>query len=356
MACKGNSKSVSISIHPEKDFLETMKGSCMPRIFVCRCLPQSALDMLYSAFGDQAVSVFPEDRPIPREVLLESVRGVEALLPILTERIDAEVMDAAGPQLRIIANYAVGYDNVDVPVATARHIPVTNTPGVLTETTADLAWTLLMATARRAGEGERYLRAGKWKSWAPMLLLGHDIHGKTLGIFGMGRIGQAVARRAAAFNMRILYTDSERLDSKTEHHLTATHVDKPTLLSESDFISIHCPLKPETRHAFGEPEFRAMKPSAILVNTARGPIVDESALAHALRTGGIFGAGLDVFEQEPHIHSELLECENAVLIPHLGSATLETRAKMAEIAASNIIARLTGQAPPNCVNPEVLRD
>lgn len=326
----------------------------MPRVFVCRRLPQSALDMLFQAFGEQAVAVYPEDRAIPRAALLENVGGSEALLPILTERIDAEVMDAAGPQLRIIANYAVGYDNIDVPAATARRIPVTNTPGVLTETTADLAWTLLMAAARRAGEGERYLRAGRWESWAPMLLLGHDVHGKTLGIFGMGRIGQAVARRAAAFQMRILYTDSQRLDPTLEQQLAATYVEKNILLAESDFISVHCPLTPETRHAFAEPEFRAMKTSAVLVNTARGPIVDEAALARALKSGEIFAAGLDVFEQEPRVHPALLECDNAVLIPHLGSATMETRARMAEIAATNIIARLTGQSPPNCVNPQVL--
>lgn len=326
----------------------------MPRVFVCRRLPQSALDMLYAAFGSSAVAIYPEDRPIPRDELLRSVRGVEGLLPILTERIDAEVMDAAGPQLRIIANYAVGYDNVDVPAATARHIPVTNTPGVLTETTADLAWTLLMAAARRAGQGERYLRAGKWESWAPMLLLGHDVHGKTLGIFGMGRIGQAVARRANAFGMRILYTDSRRLDLATEQSLGASFVNKAALLEESDFISIHCPLTPETRHAFSDTEFHAMKPSAVLVNTARGPIVNEAALAQALQANEIFAAGLDVYEQEPHIHPVLLECENAVLIPHLGSATMETRARMAKIAATNIIARLSGQTPPNCVNPEAL--
>ena len=326
----------------------------MPRVFVCRRLPQSALDMLDAAFGACEVAVYSEDRPIPRVELLARVAGVEALLPILTERVDAEVMEAAGPQLRIIANYAVGYDNIDVPAATQRRIPVTNTPGVLTETTADLAWTLLMMAARRASEGERFLRAGKWESWGPMLLLGHDVYGKTLGIFGMGRIGQALARRAAAFNMSILYTDTNRLDLNLERQLGARFVDKANLLRESDFISIHCPLTAETRHAFGEPEFRLMKPSAILVNTARGPVVDEAALAEALQAGRLFAAGLDVFEREPQVHAALLACENAVLIPHLGSATLETRAKMAEIAASNIIERLAGRTPPNCINPEVL--
>ncbi|HNR33043.1 MAG TPA: D-glycerate dehydrogenase [Candidatus Hydrogenedentes bacterium] len=324
------------------------------RVFVCRRLPESALAVLTDAFGEREVAVYPEDRVIPREDLLAAVRGVEALLPILTDRMDAEVMDAAGPQLKIIANYAVGFDNLDVPAATARGIAVTNTPDVLTETTADLAWALMMAAARRIGEGERYLRAGRWKSWAPMLLLGVDVYRKTLGVFGMGRIGQAVARRAGAFGMRVLYHDTAPLPPDAEAALGATFVDKTTLLRESDFISIHCPLTPETRHAFAAPEFHAMKATAVLVNTARGPVVDEAALADALRHGEIFAAGLDVFEREPAVHPDLAGCENAVLIPHLGSATAETRARMAEIAAANIIARLRGEIPPNCVNPEAL--
>ncbi len=325
------------------------------RVFVCRRLPQSALDLLTGAFGTNEVGVFPQDRVIPREELLAAVRGVEALLPILTDRVDAEVLEAAGPQLRIVANYAVGYDNVDIPAATARGVVVTNTPGVLTETTADLAWTLLMAAARRAGEGERYLRAGRWECWTPMLLLGVDVHGKTLGIYGMGRIGQAVARRARSFDMRVLYHDVAMLPAGIAAQLNAAYVDKATLLRESDFISVHCPLTPETRHAFGAAEFRAMKRTAVLVNTARGPIVDEAALAAALRQGEIFAAGLDVFEHEPGVRAELLACENAVLLPHLGSATAETRARMAEIAAANIIACLRGDTPPNCLNPEALR-
>lgn len=324
------------------------------RVFVCRRLPESALRMLTGAFGEDEVAVFPEDRVIRREELLEAVPGVQALLPILTDRVDAEVMDAAGPQLRIVANYAVGFDNVDVPAATGRGIVVTNTPGVLTETTADLAWTLLMAAARRVGEGERYLRAGRWESWAPMLLLGVDVHGKTLGIYGMGRIGRAVARRARAFDMRVLYHDVAPLPRDIEPQTEAAYVDKETLLRESDFISIHCPLTPETRHAFGAAEFQSMKRTAVLINTARGPIIDEEALAEALRQGAIFAAGLDVFEHEPAVHPKLRACENAVLIPHLGSATAQTRARMAEIAAANIIACLQGKTPPNCVNPQVL--
>jgi glyoxylate reductase len=263
-------------------------------------------------------------------------------------------MDAAGPQLKVIANYAVGYNNIDVAAATARRILVTNTPGVLTETTADLAWSLLMAAARRICESERYLRAGSWNSWGPQLFLGVDVHGQTLGIYGMGRIGQAIARRAEGFGMRILYHDVVRLAPAAEKEFGVTFADKPAFLAESDFITIHVPLMPETRHAFGEAEFRAMKNSAVLVNTSRGPVVDEAALAKALKSGEIFAAGLDVYENEPAVHPDLLACENAVLVPHIGSATRETRSKMAHMAAQNIVARLGGHTPPNPVNPEVL--
>ena len=326
----------------------------MPKIFVTRAVPHSAIQMLVDAFGEESVSVFSEDRVIHRDELLEGLKGVDALLPILTETIDAEVMDAAGPQLKIIANYAVGYNNIEVAAATERGIPVTNTPGVLTETTADLAWALILGAARRIGEGERYLRAGKWENWAPLLLLGDDVHGKTLGIFGLGRIGTAVARRAKGFNMRIIYHSRTRKDPTLEDELGATFVDMPTLLAESDILTLHCPFSDETWHAFSSEEFSAMKTSAIFINTTRGPVVDEIALGLALQAGDITAAGLDVFEDEPEIHPELLKCENALLIPHLGSATKETRAKMAEIAAANIIARLNGETPPNCVNPEVL--
>ncbi len=326
----------------------------MPQVFVTREIPERGLSMLYNAFGAEHVTVAPQDGAIERQALLEGVRGADALLCILTERIDDEVLDAAGPQLKIVANYAVGYNNIDVAAATARRIPVSNTPGVLTETTADLAWTLLMAAARRIGQGERYLRAGEWKGWGPMQLLGQDIHGATLGIYGMGRIGQAMAERARGFRMRVIYTDVEPLPAEQEQALGATFVDMPGLLAQSDFISIHCPLTPGTTHAFGTPQFAAMKRSAVLVNTARGPVIDEAALAEALKSGEIFAAGLDVFECEPAIHPGLLACENAVIIPHLGSASFETRSRMAEIAASNVVARLQGKTPPTCVNPEVL--
>lgn len=325
------------------------------RVFVTRPIPESGIRMLVDAFGEQSVVVSPNDRVITREELLAGVKGVDALLPILTDTIDAAVMDAAGPQLKIMANYAVGYNNVDVAEATKRGIAVTNTPGVLTETTADLAWSLLMTAARRLGEGERYLRAGRWESWGPQLLLGVDVHGKTLGVYGLGRIGRAMARRGRGFDMRVIYHDAARAREDVERELNAEFVDKPTLLAESDFISIHVPLLSETKHAFGEREFKAMKKTAVLVNSARGPVIDEAALAQALRDGEIFAAGLDVYEDEPAIHPELLKCENAVMAPHLGSATRETRAKMAEMAAGNIVAFFKNGRPENCVNPEVLR-
>lgn len=327
----------------------------MARVFVTRLIPSSGIAMLGDAFGDDAVRVFEHDCPIERQELLEAVSGIEALLPLLTDKVDAEVMDAAGQRLRIVANYAVGYNNVDVAAATKRGIAVTNTPGVLTETTADLAWALLMAAARRIGEAERFLRAGQWKAWGPQMLLGVDVHGKTLGIFGMGRIGQAVARRAKGFGMRVIYHDVESLSPTLAAELEATWVEKTTLVAESDFVSIHCPLLPETTHAFGAREFAAMKDSACIVNTARGPVIDETALVAALRSGEIAAAGLDVYENEPVVHPGLLECQNAVLGPHIGSASRETRSRMAEMAAGNIVAMLTGEIPPNCVNPKVLK-
>ncbi|MDZ4857539.1 MAG: D-glycerate dehydrogenase [Candidatus Hydrogenedentes bacterium] len=324
------------------------------RIFVARRIPDTGLDMLYEAFGKKNVTVFPEDRIITREELLAGVKGADAILPILTDRIDGEVLDAAGPQLRIVANFAVGYNNIDMPAATSRKIPITNTPGVLTDSTADLTFALILAVARRIGDGERMVRANEWSGWGPMQLLGSDVFGKTLGIFGMGRIGQAVARRASGFGMIILYTNRTRLDPLTENELRARYTDKATLIAESDFLSLHCPLTPETRHAFGAMEFAAMKKSAYLINTARGPIVDEAALVKALELEDIAGAGLDVYENEPVIEPGLRLCEKVVLLPHLGSATHETRGKMAAIAATNIIARLRGERPPNCINPEVL--
>jgi len=324
----------------------------VPKVFVTREIPRPGLQLLYDAFGEGNVTVAPQDGVIARDALLAGVKGVDALLPILTDKIDAALFDAAGPQLKIVANYAVGFNNVDVAEATKRGIPVTNTPGVLTETTADTAWALMMIAARRFGEGERYVRAGQWRGWGPMQLLSTDVHGKTLGIFGMGRIGQAMARRARGFDMPVIFYNP--VPVTLEDGVEARSVDLPSLLAESDFLSIHCPLMPETTHAFSTAEFKAMKRSAVLVNTARGPVVDEAALVEALKSGEIYAAGLDVFEEEPKIHPGLLELENAVLLPHLGSATHETRGKMAEIAAQNIVNRFKGDPLLTCVNPEVL--
>ena len=319
------------------------------KIVVTRIIPDRGLNILREAFGEESVTVTRQDGPISRAELLQIVAGVDALLPMLTERIDDELLDAAGPQLKIVANHAVGYDNIDVPAAKRHGVIVTNTPGVLTETTADFAWALMMAAARRVGEGERYLRAGQWTCWSPMQFLGMDIHGATLGIFGMGRIGQAMARRAAGFGMKVIYTDTFRMAGGAEKVLNVTFVDKETLLRESHFISCHCPLTPETRHAFSTADFAAMKPTAVFVNTSRGPVVDEAALAGALKAGKIFAAGIDVFEHEPKVHPALLECDDAVLIPHLASASVETRSRMAAIAAQNIVACLRGETPPNVV-------
>lgn len=324
------------------------------KIYITRKIPESGLNLLADFFGNNSIRYFNEPNPIPREVLLKEIKGCDALLTMLTDKIDAEVMDTAGPQLKIIANYAVGYDNIDVKEATKRKICVTNTPGILTETTADLAWALILASARRLGEGERLVRASQWAGWNPTLLLGVDVYGKTLGIYGMGRIGQAVAKRAMGFNMRVIYCDINEVSLPSE--IKATRVDKEILLRESDFISIHCPLTPQTYHSFKYEDFKKMKRTACIINTARGAVIDEEALAKALKEGLIFSAGLDVFEKEPEIHPELLTCPNAILIPHLGSASIETRSKMAEVAAKNIIARLKGEVPPNLINPESLNE
>jgi len=322
----------------------------MPKIFVTRRPPESAVTLLNDAFGADNVTVYPEDQPIPRSELLDGLRGAHAVLSMLTEAMDAEAFDAAGPQLKIVANMAVGYNNIDVAAATERRILVSNTPDVLTETTADLAFALILATARRLSESERFLRSGRWSSWSPTFMLGVDVYGKTLGIFGLGRIGMAVARRARAFNMTVRYHNRSRLSADVEAELGLTWVDFPTLLAESDIVSPHCPLTDETRHVFGPSAFAAMKPSAIFVNTTRGPVVDEAALAKALHEGQIFAAGLDVYEEEPRIHPDLLTLSNIVLLPHIGSSTLETRAAMANLAAENIIAVLRGESPPSVVN------
>jgi glyoxylate reductase len=322
------------------------------KVFVTRKILEEGLNMLRERYD---VEVSDYDGVIPREMLLKKVKGADALVSLLTDNIDAEVMDAAGPNLKIIANYAVGYNNIDVEEATKRGIMVTNTPGVLTETTADFAWTLLMAIARRIVEADKFVREGKFRGWEPMLLLGTDVFGATLGIVGFGRIGQAMARRALGFNMRVLYYDNSRVDEQLEKELKATFVDLPTLLKESDFVTLHVPLTKQTHHLIGEKELKMMRKDAYLINTARGPVVDEKALVKALKEGWIKGAALDVFENEPEIEPELLKLDNVVLAPHIASASYATRSKMSVMVAENIIKALNGEVPPNLVNPEVLQ-
>ena len=316
----------------------------MPKkVLVTREIPEAGLRLL----GDFEVTVLSEAPP-EREELLEAVRGAAGILCILTENIDAEVMDAAGGSLKVIANMAVGYDNVDLEAAKERGIVVTNTPGVLDETTADTAFMLLLAAARRLGEGERMLRAGGWDAWGPKQLVGPDVYGKKLGIIGLGRIGQAVARRALGFDMQVLYTGRSR-NEDAERDFGARYLDLDDLLRESDFVSVHTPRTPETTRLIGRRELDLMQPSAVLVNTSRGPVVDEEALADALAERRIFAAGLDVYEEEPKVHPKLLELENVVLVPHIGSASIETRDKMATLAAENLVAVLRGEQPNNPV-------
>ncbi|MDK2856516.1 MAG: glyoxylate reductase [Bacillota bacterium] len=320
----------------------------MPKAFVTRRIPEPGLAILREV---AEVKVWEEELPPPREVLLKEVADCDALVPLLTDRVDGELLDRA-PHLKVVANYAVGYDNIDVPACTARGVLVTNTPGVLTETTADLAFALILATARRLVEADKFLRAGKWKTWGPMLLLGQDVYGATLGLVGLGRIGAAVARRARGFNMKILYYSRHRQEA-LEKELGVEYVSFDELLRRSDFISIHVPLTAETRHLFNAEAFAKMKPTAVLVNTARGPIVDEAALYAALKTGRIAAAGLDVMDPEPpRPDNPLLTLDNAILLPHIGSASIATRTRMATMAAENAAAVLRGELPPNLVNPE----
>ena len=290
---------------------------------------------------------------IPRDELLRRIAGKHGAITLLTERVDAEFLEAAGPGLRIVANYAVGFDNIDVDKCTHRGVMATNTPDVLTETTADLAWALLTAAARRIAEGDRFLRSRTPWIWGPEMMLGQDVHDATLGVVGFGRIGQAVARRARGFGMRVIYFDLFRPPPEVEREHAAEYREFDDLLAEADFISIHVALTPETRHLFGAEQFRRMKPTSAIVNTSRGPVIDEAALAEALRNGEIFGAGLDVFEKEPEVHPALLDLDNAVIVPHLGSATVATRDAMGMLAAENLFAGLEERRPPTPLNPEV---
>ena len=319
-----------------------------PKVFVTRPLPAAALERLAARYE---VEVHPEDDALQPAQLGDACRDVEGLL-VVGGRVNEEVLNNA-LRLRVVANCGVGYDNIDVAACTARGIVVTNTPGVLTDTTADLAFALLMAVARRVVEGDRLVREGRWQRWQWSMLWGADIHHQTLGLYGFGRIGQAVARRGRGFEMRVIYHDVQRATAEIERELAAQFVDRETLLRESDFLSLHVPLTPETHHLIGARELSLMKPSAFLINTARGKVVDEEALVDALKSHRIAGAGLDVFEHEPHLHPELAKLENVVLLPHLGSATAATRLKMALLAVENLLAALAGRRPPNIVNPEV---
>ncbi|OFV99262.1 MAG: D-glycerate dehydrogenase [Acidobacteria bacterium RIFCSPLOWO2_02_FULL_61_28] len=317
-----------------------------PAVFITRPIFESVLTQIASQCE---VKRNREDRTLSREELFAGLAGCQGVLCQLTDRMDREAMEHA-PELRVIANIAVGYDNIDVASATERGILVTNTPEVLTETTADFAFALLLAAARRLVEADQFARSGQWKQWKLDMLLGTDAHHGTLGIIGLGRIGRAVARRARGFQMIVLYAGPRRASPEVEQELGARYVPLETLLRESDFVSLHVPLKPETRHLIGAPQLALMKPTAILINTTRGPVVDEAALVEALREGRIQGAGLDVFEREPEIHPGLLVLPNVVLAPHIGSGSRQTRLRMVELAAENLLAALSGQVPPNLVN------
>ena len=317
------------------------------KVFVTRRIPEAGLDLLRRAGVE--LEVFPEDRPVTREELLHGVKGKEGLLCLLTDRIDQEVMDAA-PGLKVISLYAVGYDKVDLEEAARRGILVTNTPGVLTDATAELAWALLFAAARRVVEADRFFRSGEWTGWGPMQFLGRGISGRTLGVVGAGRIGTSFAKKSKGFEMKVLYVHP-RPNPVLEEDLGARRVSLEEVLRESDFLSLHVPLTERTRHLIGAKQLALMKPTSILVNTSRGPVVDETALVEALRAGRPGAAGLDVFENEPLPAPGLTELPNLVCLPHLGSATVETRTRMALMAAENLLAGLKGEVPPNLVRP-----
>jgi lactate dehydrogenase-like 2-hydroxyacid dehydrogenase len=322
-----------------------------PKVFVSRVIPEEGLARVREATD---ATVWEDELPPPRDQLLSAIAGCDGVLTLLTDRVDDEFLDRAGPQLKVVSNFAVGFDNVDVAACTRRGVPVGNTPGVLTETTADLAWALLMAAARRLVEGDRYVRDGKWKTWGPMLLMGPDVHGATIGIVGFGRIGQAVARRAKGFGMRIVYHDLQRVPKAVEAEFDATFMTLEGLLAESDFVSLHTVLSPETKGLINAERLGWMKPTAVLVNTSRGPVVDSVALVDALRNGTIAAAALDVTDPEPlPADHPLVALDNCLVVPHIASASRATRGKMAAMAAANLLAGLRGERLPTPVNPEV---
>jgi glyoxylate reductase len=320
-------------------------------VYLTRRIPEPGLEIIRQF--TRHITINPYDRAVTRKEFMNHLRKAHGLIPLLGDKIDKALIDAA-PYLKVIANYAVGYDNIDIPYATTRGIMVTNTPDVLTDATAELAWALIYSVARRIVEADKFTRAGKFHSWGPQLLLGTDIHHKTLGIVGAGRIGQAVALKARGLDMRILYTNLTHLP-KIENLTGARKVSLSTLLKESDFITLHTPLIKDTYHLIGQKEFALMKRTAYLINTSRGPVVDEQALIKALKTKRIAGAGLDVYEKEPYISPDLLKLDNVVLMPHIGSATIQARTNMAILAVKNLVAALQGKRPPNLVNPDVLK-
>jgi len=320
-------------------------------VFITRPVPQKGLDMILNDPNIRA-EIWENDLPPPRNVLLEQVKGIDGLYCLITETIDDELLEAAGPQLKVVSEMAVGYDNIDVAACTRRGIPLGNSPGVLTEATADLAIALLLGTARQVVVAAEAIKAGRWLTWEPMGYTGPDVHGSTIGIIGLGRIGLAVARRLSGFNVRLLYHN--RTPTPAADEVGATYVDLDTLLAESDFVSLHCPLNPKTRHLINAERLRQMTPTATLINTARGDVVDQDALVEALRDGVIAYAGLDVTTPEPlPVDSPLLELPNAIVLPHIGSASIASREKMATMAAENLLAGVKGERLPNCVNPSV---
>ena len=321
-----------------------------PQVFVSRLIPQAALDIVTAACDAE---VNAADTPLSHAELVGKVRGMEGLLCLLTDHIDESIL-ASSSRLKVVANVAVGFDNIDVQAATRRKIIVTNTPGVLDDTTADFAWCLLLASARQVVAADRFTRSGKYTGWGIMLFCGGDVHGKTLGICGLGRIGRGVAKRAKGFDMRVLYTDAVRAAVEVERDLDVQFVDKETLFREADFVTLHVPLLPETRHYVSVRELTLMKQTAHLINASRGPVVDETALVQALRERWIAGAGLDVYEDEPQLTPGLADLDNITLAPHIASASVETRTKMAVMAATNLVDALHGRRPPHVVNPQVL--
>jgi len=318
------------------------------KVFITRAIPKKGIELLQH---HHEVMVYPHDHPPSKQEIIEGLKGKQGLVCLLSDPIDNEVITSE-PQLKMIANYAVGYDNIDVETATKLGIPVSNTPGVLTDATAELAWALVFAVARRIVESDRFAREGKFNGWGPQLLLGMELAQKTLGIIGVGRIGTAFALKSKGFNMNVVYT-SHHHNKDLESQLGAKKVPLNDLLHQSDIISLHVPLTEKTQHMIGADELAQMKPTAILINTSRGPVVDEQALIAVLQQNKIFGAGLDVYEQEPQIPQELLHLKNVVVLPHIGSATVESRTQMAMMAAQNMIDGLAGEQPNNCVNPEV---